>query len=179
MAHWAKLGGEARSLRKLLFQSVLVEQAGEDLARAPGDRQRISRSGFYKLMKQSFADFRPGQRATDICSHCQCYWDHIVPRFHRDWNKAKADLTSVYPRYFAHMPENQVFADAGKEAAAALRYVRSHCQRHQQERAASGCDLLQLRTFTEGPAELCCLAMSPCCKAIFGACSVQGGSKNA
>ena len=119
----------------------------------PEIRQRISRSGFYKLMKQSFADFRPGQRATDICSHCQCYWDHIVPRFHRDWNKAKADLTSVYPRYFAHMPENQVFADAGEEAAAALRYVRSHCQRHQQERAASGCDLLQLRTFTEGPAE--------------------------
>ena len=120
----------------------------------PELQQRISRSGFYKLLKQSFADHREGHRATDVCSHCRCYWTHIVPRFHRDWDKIQADLKAVYRDYFQHYPAMQHFADAGEEAAAALRYVKTHGQRYQQERADSGCDQLQLRTFTEGPAEV-------------------------
>ena len=111
----------------------------------------FSRTGFYKVLKKHFADFREGHRDTDVCSHCQCYWRHLVPRFHQDWATVQNDLKSVYPNYFDHFnPSN--FADCGEEADAACKYINSHCARYREERERSGCDRLQLHTFTEAPA---------------------------
>ncbi|CAJ1426258.1 unnamed protein product [Effrenium voratum] len=111
----------------------------------------FSRTSFYKVLKKHFADFREGHRDTDVCSHCQCYWRHLVPRFHQDWATVHNDLKSVYPNYFDHFnPSN--FADCGEEADAACKYINSHCARYREERERSGCDRLQLHTFTEAPA---------------------------
>ena len=68
---------------------------------------KMSRSTLYKMLRGHFADFLLGQRRADICSHCQCYWREIVPRFHRDWKKIQSDLVAVYPQYFQHFVQSR------------------------------------------------------------------------
>ena len=116
-------------------------------------REHVSKPTFNMILKAHFADFRQGQRATDVCGHCQCFWDHIAPRFHRDWNKIQADLKAVYPRYFDHFPQ-QDYRDVGEEAEAALKYVSNHADRFKDERIQSRCDRLRLFSMTEAPAQV-------------------------
>ena len=119
----------------------------------PEIRKHLSRKSFYVLLKRHFADFRSGQRRTDVCSHCQCYWQEIVPRFHRDLRKIQTDLKAVYPLYFQHFVE-QEHSDVGEEAQCVLTYIRRHARNFADERRLSGCDQLQLYSFTEAPAEV-------------------------
>ena len=60
----------------------------------------------------------------------------------------------MFPEYFAHFSLDKECADAGEEAEAALKYVREHGNKYREERIASGCDRLQLHTFTEAPAQI-------------------------
>ena len=115
-------------------------------------RKHFSRSQFYKVLKTHFAEYREGHRDTDVCSHCQCYFKHLAPRFHKDWKQIQTDLAAVYPAYFAHFDTTREYADCGEEADAACKYIARHSERYQEARAQSGCDLLQLHTFTEAPA---------------------------
>ena len=116
----------------------------------PALRRKMGRSQFYKILKSHFAEYRPGQRRTDVCTHCQTYYDHLIPNFHKDWNDLQAKLKAVYPEYMAHWRcENH--DRASSEASAALAYLNHHAEQYRQERATSGCDLLQLHTFTEAP----------------------------
>ena len=36
----------------------------------PALRSKMSRSQFYKILKSHFAEYRPGQRRADVCTHC-------------------------------------------------------------------------------------------------------------
>ena len=143
--------GSQEDARVVPAQSLLTKTARmwQD---HPEIHNRVSKSMFYKVLKRHFADFRPGHRKTDICSHCQCFWNHLVPRFHRDWKRIRDDLLSVYPGYFAHYPVDRIFSDVGEEAEFAWKYVNSHAEKYKEERNASGCDRLQLYSFTEAPA---------------------------
>ena len=94
--------GQPRSRGSQANEAVVP---GESLLTAPKRLWRdnaalhtqMSLPTFYKLMRQNFAQVRKGHRCTDICSHCQCFWKHIEPRFHRDWKKIQEDLKTVYP----------------------------------------------------------------------------------
>ena len=120
----------------------------------PQLRTKMRRSKFYEVLKNHFAEYRPGQRRTDVCTHCETYWQKLIPRFRKAWNEVREKLTAVYPGYFKHFDTERVHETACEEANHALAYVSSHSAQHRAERMACGCNLLQLYSFTEAPPEV-------------------------
>ena len=59
----------------------------------------------------------------------------------------------MYPLYFQHFVE-QEHSDVGEDAQCVLTYMWSHARNFADERRLSGCDQLQLYSFTEAPAEV-------------------------
>ncbi|CAE8743686.1 unnamed protein product [Polarella glacialis] len=152
---YASAGGRTSANDKSIVPSFsLLAAPGSIWADNPDLQKEICLPSFRRLLQQSFAEFRPGHRRTDICTHCDCFWKELIPNFRRDWKKAQHDLKGIYPDYFREYPEQ--FADVVAEAAAAWEFVASHSIKNKLARRAalSQGDQLQLYTFTEAPAQV-------------------------
>ena len=143
-------GSQAQEV--VVHEQSLLKTPGRLWEEHPQLRQHISRTRFYSLLKSHFAQYRRGQRCTDVRTHCQTYYQQIIPRFRKDWKDLQNQLIAVMPSYFAHWPADQTYETVQAEAAAAVAYVPNHCENYRQERAAAGIDRLQLHSFTEAPA---------------------------
>ena len=145
-----KDGGSSRAIvpsKTLLATPAAIWQDSPELQRA------MSLPTFRSIIHRAFGEYRQGQRETDVCSHCQCYWNDLIPRFEQDWAKIQQDLRQTMPTYLDDFPEAEEFQDVAAKAAAAHAYIAGHAGRYHAERVASGCDRMHLWSFVEAPAQ--------------------------
>ena len=87
-------------LKQLVCARLLSKELGRIWKEEPELRKEVGITALRTIMRVHLPSYRKPGRKTDVCGHCRVYKRHIIPRAQKEYQKRRAQLTSIAPNYF-------------------------------------------------------------------------------